>query len=181
MDFLLECYGSPVAERQAIESVVPALDWHSGTAMSDIGSPIRVTLDGDGEMVPMFNRGILLWSSELLRVVRGTGADNIQDFEVEVVDPVAGTMFRNYRAINIIGMLSVADLQKSDWSAPGGIPLISVDFDSLAIDRQKAKPWMIFRLAECVTGIVVHQLLKTAIEQSGVDGLDFVHPEDWMG
>ena len=37
-----------------------------------------------------------------------------------------------------------------------------------------------FRLAESVMGIVVHESVKQAIEAAGIDTLTFVDPAEWI-
>ena len=69
----------------------------------------------------------------------------------------------------------------SKSKATGGGPLIDVDFESVTIDETKARDLLLFRLAECVSGIVVHERVKSLSERRGVVGLDFVRPEDWAG
>jgi hypothetical protein len=38
-----------------------------------------------------------------------------------------------------------------------------------------------FRLAESVNGIVVHESVKKAIEAAEIDTLTFIPPEEWVG
>lgn len=64
--------------------------------------------------------------------------------------------------------------------APDG-PMVSVDFDSLAIDAARARGALMFRLAESVSGIVVHESVRKAVEAAGIDSLSFTVPADWAG
>src|SRR5947209_1276127 len=113
MYYLLECYGPADQERMAIDSVPPGISWHRGERFSDpVPTPLPVTLDGDGILVPMFNRGILLFSDDLVSAVREAGVDNIDVYEVELLDPVNNQRYTNYKAINIIGLVAAADLAK---------------------------------------------------------------------
>ena len=77
-------------------------------------------------------------------------------------------------------MVAAADLAASRYDAPEG-PLISVDFDSLAIDDAKTGGALMFRLAECVTCIIVHESVRNIVEAEGIDTLDFLDPKNWIG
>jgi hypothetical protein len=100
---------------------------------------------------------------------------------VELIDPVAGKTYSDYKAINIIGLVAAADLSKSKYHAPSGTPLIDTDFDSLAIDESKARGLLMFRLAESVNAIVVHESVRAHIEKHNIPHIDFVEPSQWIG
>jgi len=51
----------------------------------------------------------------------------------------------------------------------------------LVIDEAKTRGALLFRLAESVNGIVVHETIKNAIEATGIDTLTFMPPEEWVG
>jgi hypothetical protein len=82
MYYMIECFGPDDQERQAIDTVPPGFSWNGGSPFTEdpIG-PLEVIMDGDGIMVPMFNRGILLWQDELIDAVRRAGVNNIQCYE----------------------------------------------------------------------------------------------------
>jgi hypothetical protein len=59
--------------------------------------------------------------------------------------------------------------------------MISMDFNSLAIDEAAAGGALLFRLAESVNAIVVHERVRRHLEASGITTLTFIEPEDWAG
>ena len=73
-----------------------------------------------------------------------------------------GVISTDYSAVNIVGVLKCADLSKSDCEDIGGIGMIAVSFRKLVIDESAARGQLLFRLAESVSSIIVHeQIHKT--------------------
>jgi hypothetical protein len=107
--------------------------------------------------------------------------DNLDVYDARLFDPQDGKTIDNYKAVNIIGAVAAADLGKSDYSAPSGTALVDTDFDSLVIDEKKAKGLLMFRLAECVTAIVIDERVKQQLARDRIPHLDFLDPKDWIG
>ena len=113
--------------------------------------------------------------------MREAGVDNIDCYDAILFDPKTEQKFNNYKAVNIIGVIAAADLGKSKYNAPSGSALIDADFDSLVIDEVKTHGMLMFRLAECITAIVIHDKVRRHIEAKGIKYLNFVPPEKWVG
>jgi len=114
----------------------------------------------------------------LLDVMIDEGAANIESFPAELHDPDDGTVYANYRAVNLLDLISAADMKKSQFTVNEGGPKIDVDFDRLVIDPAKAHGELIFRLAESVNVILVHDRLKRRLGKDGFDSLWFLPPGD---
>lgn len=56
---------------------------------------------------------------------------------------------------------------------------MSADIDSLVVDPAKADGALMFRLAESVNTILLHESVCDAIEAAGIDTLTFYEPESW--
>ena len=181
--FMLECYGPADQERQAIDRVPTGVAWNRGVYLDPnaVSTPLEVIMDGDGLMMPMFNRGILLFRDDLLSALKSAGVENLQLFDAVLIDPVANVRYETYKAVNVVGLIAAADLEKSEYSTPSGIPRIDTDFDSLALDPSKIKDTYMFRLAESVNAIVIRHNVKQAVEGAGIPYIDFVEPEEWFG
>lgn len=182
--YMLECYGPDEELRASIREVhgVEDVNWMLGRPFTDaIETPIQITLDpDDGLMMPMFDEGILLFSDEMIAALREVGVDNLDCYDTELTNGLTNRRFTNYKAVNIIGVVAAADLAKSTFEAHGR-PIIDVDFDGLAIDEAKARGFLLFRLAECVSGIVVHENVKKHLEGKPIAYLDFIDPQNWIG
>lgn len=180
---ILECFGPSDQERASIDDApfLPGIQWILGKKFDrPIPTPLEITLD-PGLMMPMFSRGILLFSDQMIAALREAGVDNLDTYDAVLLDPSSGKRHQDYKAVNIIGVVAAADLAESKYSAPSGSAIIDTDFDSLAINETKANGLLFFRLAECVTAIVVHDVVRKHLEQAGIRYLNFVSPAKWIG
>ena len=130
-----------------------------------------------GQLCSIFD---LLFSDEVVSALRECGIDNFMTYLAEIYNLGDDRVYKNYKAVNIIGLVAAADMSASE-NIVHGSPLIDVDFDSLTIDPEKARDFVFFRLAECVSGIVVQESVKQYFDDKEIKGIDWVFPEDWMG
>jgi hypothetical protein len=184
--FIMECYGPDDEERASLGAVplFEGINWYLGRRFDKAPpTPIQVGLHPDSPdlLMPMFDRSILLFTDELISALAEAGVDNLDCYDAVIVHPKNGKRFTNYKAVNIIGLVVAADLPASTYKAHSGSTLVDVDFDSLSIDESKTRGLLMFRLAECVTAIVVHEKVKKHVEARGIRYLDWVPPQDWVG
>jgi hypothetical protein len=153
--------------------------------MQPVPSPLEFVLkplkkdsvDHAPVLPPYFLRDIPLFREDLLEAMRQGGVDNLDAYEAEILDPDSGGRIRDYKAINIIGLLAAADMEKSRATVhPGGPPLLDVDFDGLVVDESKTHGALIFRLAESNNAILVHERLVEHLRRRGFDNLTFLDP-----
>ncbi len=184
MFFMLECFSPDEADHaQFTLAEDDELSWMSGRRFTEPPQcPVRLTIElGEGGVLPEFTDVPLpLMTPKLAAAFERAGVSNIDYYPAEIHDIETGEVYRHLLAFNLIGAIAVADLAKSKYEAPDGT-LISVDFDSLVIDEKKTRGALMFRLAESVNGIVVHESVKNAIEAAGIDTLTFIPPEEWVG
>lgn len=139
--------------------------------------PIRVELipvEGyTGEPASMFDEYMCLMRKEMVAALLGCGVDNLDVYSAVLFDANRPAKFE-YFAVNIIGLVAAADLRKSEWTNYDGEPRIDTQFDTLVIDRDKARGLMMFRLAEDTAVIVVHERVKRALEAATIPLLRFL-------
>lgn len=185
MHYVLGCFGPRDRDRAGIGDVVNTkVSWRTGARFAEPPPvPVLVDLNPEfpGVMVPMFDSGILLFSTRMLEAVTAAGVDNLDRYDAVIRDPATGKTWNDYKAINIVGVVACADLSKSKWTAASGSPLVDTDFDSLAIDERRAGGALMFRLAECVTAIVIHEKVRSSLEEHRVEYLDYTPPAEWVG
>ncbi len=183
--YMLECWGPFSPERVSLEDI-PMFDkvsWNRGAAITaTLPDPIRIDLTGEPEdvLVPMFNEGVLVLRDDVIAGMKDAGVDDLQTFNAVLHDNRNGEDVHGYKVVNIIGVVAAADMAASDATVHG-TPLVDVDFDSVTIDAAKARDLSIFRLAECVSGIVIHERVKKRLEALGIAGLSFIDPAEWTG
>lgn len=189
MYFMLMCQSPPNAERAMFSYDPDRLRnglrrlWNTGVRFEEPPQePIRVEIEpGESGVLLEFSSNLIpLMTHRLSNVLKESGVSNIDFYNAEICELETGKIYVTHVVFNLIGVLAAADLTKSEYQAYDS-PLISVDFDSLAIDENKTRGALMFRLAESVNGIVIHESVKSAIEAAGIDTLTFIPPEEWVG
>lgn len=154
---------------------------------TDVPTPIKYTLkkinqnsDDHGLYMPAYLRDAYpLFRDDLILAMRECGVDNLQAFDAVLHDPENGTNYTNYKAVNIVGLMAVADMQKSVATAHTSPALIDVEFDKLVIDEKKARGAFLFRLAQATGTILVHDRVRDCLIRKGFDkDLAFFEPSE---
>lgn len=163
--------------------------WRKGAFIPDseaIPDPLLFTLkpqnpwasDHGPHMPSFFEADVPLFSDALIDALTACGVDNLHCYPITITDPDNGQVHTNYKAVNIIGLISAADMQQSNATVnPNGPPLIDVDFDGLVIDETKAHGQLFFRLAESTNAIIVHEAVKECLLSKGFTDLAFYDTE----
>ena len=86
----------------------------------------------------------------------------------------------DYHAVNILGAIAAADMEMS-MVMDEGSGMYDVLFGSLVIDEEKANGNLLFRLAESISTVVIHESVVEALNQKGNFGLTFLPPEEFCG
>lgn len=165
---------------------VGGINWVSGQRFtSAVPDPLYVDIvDGyEIDTVPRpYDPGVPMMRNDLLTCLRDNGVDNIDSYPIVIRNEVTGEDIVGYSAINIIGLVRAADAARTVYSADNPSRLLDADIDGLAIDSRRTRGLLLFRLAEAVTGVVVHERVKRAVEATGAfPDLRFIHPSEWMG
>jgi hypothetical protein len=160
-------------------------NWRDGRLITEVvPQPLIYTLDPDFPGTPKamyYAEAIPVMREDVIAALRQAGVDNIQYFDAVLRDPVTGREYRNYKAYNILGLVACADMQASELMGTSDSTIGDVDFHSLVIDESKTRGLLLFRLAESVNAIVVHEKVKQSIESAGIPGFVFYGPGEWSG
>lgn len=165
---------------------IPGVDFMAGRRFDpgiEIPSPLQFELnpEGPGEMPWFFKAGGPLMHQKMVDALREAGVDNIDVYDALVRDPSDGSEWTEYKAVNIIGLVAAADLARSEFDQTDPDRLISTKFEKLVLNPAKANGFLIFRLAEKVSAIIVHERVKRSIEERNIGPLGFISPEQWFG
>jgi hypothetical protein len=197
--FILDCDSPLEAVFYQIEVKYPVecLRWRSGILFSkenkrsDFVSPeepIELSVEPEDEpplrIYPeLTSNPIPLMSRRLVAALREAGVKNLQTFETVLNDVQGKNPPPNdfYLAVNIFELVSAADLKKSKTNPEVQEKRISMDFFSLSIDEEKASGHLMFRLAENVSAVLVHEKVKEYVESKGINNLTWYKPEEWAG
>lgn len=158
--------------------------WMHGRVIDSVPVPLHYTLDPErpGNLCAMYQGAKYpLMSDELVAALQNAGVDNVQFFDAVIFDSLSGDEHSKYKAFNVVGIVSAADLEESIFMESSDSRLIDADFESLKLNEKKAVPFKLFRLAENVGAIIVDEVVKNEVEQSGIPGMVFYDPSDWSG
>lgn len=182
--FVMECRGrSPIARVELVSKVGDA-PWMSGATVRGPGEPVEygVHPKRQGNLLAMYELSVPLIREDLLDALRGAGADNLQLFPAVIRNGASGAEHRDYRAFNVLGVVSGADTSRSTFMHGESITGVDRDFAGLVLDETRIPSDLrLFRLAESVNAIVVHARVRDAIEARRIDGMVFYGPGEWSG
>lgn len=186
--FMLECFQPRGWDDSALFRRPPRLpddqSWGVGRRfITPPELPIEFTLNDthSDRLLEMDNTNALIMTKRLLEALREAGVDNLDAYEATIRHPKTGMVSKDYVAVNVVGLVSAADLAAS--RVVGGMSggLLDVDFEGVAIDEKRTGGALMFRLAENSSAILVHEKVKAQLLANGFDMLTFVPPESWMG
>lgn len=165
----------PKGRAFAVIGESPDLDlpWTMGIPYDPpLPDPIRCTLSprGGPDLPDLLLSGLPHFSDRLLAVLDAAGIDNVVRYNAELTDP-GGRVHTNYKAVNIVGTVSCADLERSEFLDVLEPPLMA--FTHLVIDEARAGERPLFRLAENTLYILVAERVKHAIEEANLLGIQF--------
>jgi hypothetical protein len=185
--------GRWIEDSEGDEDNNPEVDWYywekgSFIPKSEvIPNPILFSLkpmsqwaSDHGPHVPSYLRAAApLFSDALIQALTECGVDNLETYPVAIRDPDNGEVYTNYKAVNVIGLVAAADMEKSNATVhPNGPPIIDVDFDGLVIDENKTHDLLFFRLAESTNAIIVHEAVRDCLLKKGFADLAFYETEN---
>jgi hypothetical protein len=160
-------------------------NWRTGEVIAErVPTPLVYTLDADyvGQPKAMYyEEAIPVMRDDVAQALRSAGVDNIQYFDAELRDPSTSKRHTNYKAYNVVGLVACADMEASTLMGTSDSAMGDVDFESLTIDETRTGGALLFRLAENVSAVVVHECVKDAIESAGIRGFVFYGPGEWSG
>lgn len=162
----------------------PGIFWTSGARFAQpMSEPIEVTLkpfspyDQSEEIAEYIKGPIPLFRDDLIAALQEAGVDNLDLYQAELIDPDNGRRYKTHKAVNVIGVVAAADLERSAAIVNPGGPIIDVSFDSLVLDETKARGALMFRLAEAAGEILVHRSVRDHLRQKGYTKLWFINPK----
>jgi len=186
MYYMLHCFSPKDADNAMLTYTPddPLRSWAEGARFDDSPpEPVRAEVKKGygGNMAEFWDDPVPLMTKRLHAALRAAGVANLDTYEAIIYDPATKKTYDNYVAFNLIGTVSAADLKASRYDATVPERMISMDFDSVVIDPKATRDALMFRLAESVNAIVVHEKVKQHLEANGIDTLTFIVPEDWAG
>ncbi len=145
-----------------------------------VDEPIRCLLDPSSgpDMPDVFLFGeIPIFSNRLVEALHKAGVDNIDIYEAILVAPETKKVWKDYKAVNIVGKIECANLNKSEYDQDSEYPMI--EFEKLILDEKKIEGVKMFRLAENPSFILINEDVKEVIDRSKWVGLRILSLDDF--
>lgn len=167
---------------------IQAKSWLGGSYLDfKVPEPIVYDLEEDEyDEIPnvrILSKGLPIpfMHNSLYEALRAAGVDNLQVYRAVIRDLKRGIEYKDYKAFNIVGVVSAADMEASTMMGTSDSTLIDADFDRLVLDESKCNGLLLFRLAENITAIVVDESVKKEVERRGIEGIFFYASGEWAG
>jgi hypothetical protein len=182
--FVMVCEGKhpvmPIAKGPKVRG-----RWRSGRPLSvPVTPPLVYTLDPDYPGTPKamyYGESVPVMRDDVVEALSRAGVDNIEYYDAILENPLTGQPETNYKAFNIIGAVSAADMGTSELMGTSNSRMGDTDFHALTLDESRTGGLLLFRLAEALNAIVVHESVRQAIEAAGIPGFVFYGPGEWSG
>ncbi len=122
----------------------------------DMPEPIEYEVDTDigGTYLPATFLSEPVFSKNFVQELIGCGVDNIQTYEVNIVNPETQQYIEGYQAVNIVGTLACATLDGRECEKSNKD---QYEFNNLVIKSLTADDLTIVRLAQCTQIILLHE------------------------
>ena len=141
--------------------------------------PVIATIQPGNEhdqLMPYFDEPPVM-SNEFYQALVEAGVDNLDAYDCILRSEDGTVEYKGFKAVNIIGVIRATG-EGTEFT--GESRLIDAGMDKLSIDSNKTFGALMFRLAENVSTVVVHERVKRYIEQKGFPSIVFREPEETL-
>jgi hypothetical protein len=132
------------------------------------------------ELLPFFGTPPIM-SDAFYQALVEAGVDNLEVYEAVLRSADGSVEHTGFKAFNVVGLVSAADLTRTAFLPDNPSRLIDASIESLAVDPDKAKDLLLFRLAEYVGAVIVHERVKRFIEARAFPHVVFRDPGEFIG
>jgi hypothetical protein len=148
-------------------------------AAREMELPIRIDISSKNCIIPGVYYFPFTLREDLIADILDFGVTNLELYDAILVDDAMNQTWDNYKVCNLVGLIDLFDLQKSELhedSPPDGPYLLN----EIAINENKALEHHIFRPYGRQSQVMVSEALKNHLESKGkYDFLSFIPPEDF--
>src|SRR5687767_14787133 len=180
MYWVLSAGGNPNAMLlSSLPKPSPWVGWMGGKSFAkppNVPIVARIKPGYEHSEPPVFDEVPQVMTGEFLEALRSAGVDNIDSYDATLQSEDGSVVLSGYKAYNIVGLVSAADLEKTEFSPDNPSRQIDASLRGLVVDETKARGLLLFRLAESVDTILIHDSVKAVLEARDFKGVLFTPP-----
>lgn len=125
-------------------------------------------------LVPYYD-AVPVMSNAFHQALVEAGVDNLDAYDCILRSEDGTIEYKGFKAVNIIGVIRAT----GDGTVfTGESRLIDASMDKVVIDSRKTMNALMFRLAENLSTVVVHERVKRYIEKKGFSSIVFREPSE---
>ncbi len=176
--------GQPLIRLQRVDEYTES--WMSGARFAPTREPpnplrMRFHPQTEGTLLrDLYQAPICLMSKRLILILRDVGVDNLDLYPAIILDEARGQSHETHSAVNIIGVVSAADLRETVFDPLVPERVMTAAIDKLVIDERATRGQFLFRLAENVQAIVVHEKVVEHVKAANLGTIAFLEPQEWF-
>jgi hypothetical protein len=158
------------------------MSWRGGRLITEyVPTPIKIDYEPyrgfSGPPADLWDVCLPLMSTRLVDALAEAGVNNLQLYPAILTNTQTKETY-DYYVFNVVGKIAASDMKKSDTESFDG-QLTDTSFFSLSIDEQKALSLLMFRIAENINALMVHERVRDYVVSKGIPQARFVKPENW--
>lgn len=128
--------------------------------------------------LPDFSDAVNVMSDAFYGALCDAGVDNLDVYDALLESEDGSVVHKGFKAYNILGLVAAAVLAKTKFR--GDSRLLDASIETLEIDPDKATGLLMFRLAENVSTIIVHERVKELLEPMNFPYVQFREMKDFF-
>ena len=146
----------------------------------NIPDPIEIDFDVfrgyEGPPSEFEDLGIPVMSDRLYQVLVSCGVDNLEVFPAVLKNTSTQQKYKYYayKIYDVVPLMNITESEYETYRNTGPATI-----HKFVADESRTRGLLMFRMAESITDIVVHESVKKAIEAAGIDTVEFIKPEDF--
>lgn len=148
---------------------------------AQVSEPVQVTAKEDfdeGILMPLYPTPTIM-RDDLYEAIVSAGVDNIDAWQAEVRKADGTLLSDRYKAFNVLGIVQAAG-PGTVFAPENPSRMVDASLESLDLDASAVHGLYLFRLAESVGVLIVHEKVKQAIEARGIENVKFTDPADCL-
>jgi hypothetical protein len=160
-------------ETTELKTGMPLVDYEKSEEGERFKGPLICVLDEDtigGKLPTFYKNPAVISTKQFYEDLLEMGVTNFETFQVKILDEVNRSEIDDYILLNILGSVSCADMNLSEYSDLGDDIFI---IDDLVLDKERIKSLDFFLVKEDTDCIIVSEKIYKRLKAKGYDDIHF--------